>query len=50
MAVVSSGPSETKTKKVKELRQLLREAEAESAFDAAVATMHHVTQQQGLVW
>ena len=43
MAAVSSGPSETKTKKVEELRQLLGEAEAESALDAAVATMHHIT-------
>ena len=43
MAAVSSGPSETKIKKVEELRQLLREAEAESALDAAVATMHHIT-------
>ena len=43
MAAVSSVPSETKTKKVEELCQLLREAEADSALDAAVTTMHHVT-------
>ena len=49
MAAVSSGPSETKIKKVEELRQLLREAEAESALSQPCIISPMVTRQQGLV-
>lgn len=46
MAAVSSDAhpgAEERTRRVEELRELLREAEVEDALDAAAVMMHHIT-------